>query len=573
VVPSLPRSVVLDRAALELADVDVVQERLEPQRYFPPRQDDLGSLECSRKAGVDAEVELHLRQLFPQEPRLRAALLGQGDRNRGIAVDPVLEVEGRFPVTGQHVQLHGAQAIRAVSRSLRGVWSNGSMAPQIEELPDNKVRLTVDVPKADVHHAVEHAASDLASSVKIPGFRKGKVPMPVLVNRIGKERLYSEAIESHIAAWYSNAVATARIRPADQPELDYELPDSEDQDWRFTATVPVLPKPEVVDWKQLQVPYAEPEIPEDLVDHELNVLRSTVAELAPVSDRPAQAGDSIVLDLNTDDGGGQKDYVVELGSGRLIPELEEGLVGMSAGETKEIALERAGEEEPVKVEAVVKEIKEKVLPELDDELARSASEFDTLDELRADIGQRIREQVEAEVDEAFRRAVLDRLVEASNVQVTGPLVDARTRTLLRELDAVLQRSGGSLDAYLQMSGDSPENLVARLQEQAAASVAGELVLETAADQLGIQVSDEEVDQAFRDRFEEGDRIIEQARAAGAYDTERENMRLARALDTIAQEVERIPPEQAAAREAIWTPDKEKPATDTKLWTPGTKEPA
>jgi trigger factor len=222
----------------------------------------------------------------------------------------------------------------------------------------------------------------------------------------------------------------------------------------------------------------------------------------------------------------------------------------------------------VKVEAVVKEIKEKVLPELDDELARSASEFDTLDELRADIGQRIHDQVEAEVDEAFRRAVLDRLVEASNVQVTGPLVDARTRTLLRELDGVLQRSGGSLDAYLQMSGDSPENLVARLQQQAAASVAGELVLEAAADQLGIEVSDEEVDEAFRDRFEEGDRIIEQARAAGAYDTERENMRLARALDTIAQEVERIPPEQAAAREAIWTPDKEKPATDTKLWTPG-----
>ena len=102
------------------------------------------------------------------------------------------------------------------------------------------------------------------------------------------------------------------------------------------------------------------------------------------------------------------DYVVELGSGRLIPELEEQLVGMSAGETKEIELERAGEEEPMKVEAVVKEIKEKVLPELDDELARSASEFDTLDELRADIEQRIREQIEAEVNEAFRRAALDK---------------------------------------------------------------------------------------------------------------------------------------------------------------------
>jgi trigger factor len=246
---------------------------------------------------------------------------------------------------------------------------------------------------------------------------------------------------------------------------------------------------------------------------------------------------------------------------------------MNAGETKEIQLDRAGEEEGVKVEAAVKEIKEKVLPELDDELARSASEFDTLEELRADIEQRIRDQIEAEVDEAFRRATLDRLVQASNVQVSGPLVDARTRTLLRELDAVLQRSGGSLDAYLQMSGDSPENLVARLQEQAAASVAGELVLEAAADQLGIEVSEEEVDEAFRDRFEEPDKIIEQARAAGAYDTERENMRLARALDRIVEEVERIPPEQAAARDAIWTPDKEKPTTETKLWTPGSKEPA
>ncbi len=441
------------------------------------------------------------------------------------------------------------------------------MATQVEELPDNKVRLTVDVPSADVHHAVEHAASDLASSVKIPGFRKGKVPMPVLRSHIGKDRLFGEAIESHISGWFWNAATRERIRPVEQPELDYELPDSEENDWHFTATVSVLPKPELADWTKVQVPYAEPEVPADLVEHELNVLRSTVAELAPAEGRPAAPGDTVVVDLVTDDGG-ERDYVVELGSGRLIPELEDQLTGMSTGETKEIELDQAGAAEPIKVHAVVKEIKEKVLPELDDELARSASEFDTIDELRADIEQRIREQIEAEVDEAFRRAALDRLVEASKVQVSGPLVDARTRTLLSELDAVLQRSGGSLEAYLQMSGDSAEDLIRRLRDQAAASVAGELVLEAAADQLGIQVSDEEVDQAFRDRFEEPDKIIEQARAAGAYDTERESMRLSRALDRIAAEVERIAPEQAAAREAIWTPDKEKPTTETKLWTPG-----
>jgi trigger factor len=446
------------------------------------------------------------------------------------------------------------------------------MSAQVEELPENKVRLTVDVPSADVHHAVEHAASDLAESVKIPGFRKGKVPLPVLVSRIGKERLYSEAIESHIAGWYGNAVARARIRPAEQPQLDYELPTSDDQDWRFTATVSVLPKPAVADWTKLQVPYAEAEVPEDYVDHELSVLRSTVAELSPVEDRPAQQGDTVVIDLVAGDGG-QRDYVVELGSGRLLPELEDQLAGLTAGETKELELDRPGEEDPAPVQVTMKEIKEKVLPPADDDLARSASEFDTLDELRGDIEQRIREQLEAEADESFRRATLDRLVEASNVQVEGPVVDARTRTLLRELDGVLRRSGGSLDAYLQLSGESAEALVARLREQAAASIAGEMLLEAAADQLGITVSDEEVDASFRDRFDEADDVIAQAREAGVYESEREAMRLARALDHITAEVEKIPPEQAAAREAIWTPDKEKPKTETKLWTPGSKEPA
>jgi len=442
------------------------------------------------------------------------------------------------------------------------------MSAQVEELPDNQVRLTVDVPSADVHHAVEHAASDLAESVKIPGFRQGKVPMPVLVNRIGKERLFTEAIESHIAGWYSNAVARTRIRPAEQPQLDYELPANDDQDWRFTATVSVLPKPTVADWKQLQVPYAEPDVPEDYVEHELNVLRSTIAELSPVEDRPAQQSDTVVIDLVAGDGG-QRDYVVELGTGRLLPELEEQLVGMSLGETKDVQLERPGEEAAAPVQVVMKDIKEKVLPPLDDELARSASEFDTLHELRADVEQRLREQLEAEADEAFRRATLERLVAASNVQASGPLVDARTRTLLRELDSVMRRSGGSLDAYLQLSGESAENLVTRLREQAAASVAGELLLEAAADELGIVVTDEEVDEAFRERFEDADTVLEQAREAGAYDSEREAMRLARALDRITAEVERIPPEQAEAREQIWTPDKEKPKTDTKLWTPGT----
>jgi trigger factor len=444
------------------------------------------------------------------------------------------------------------------------------MSTQVEELPDNKVRLTVDVPQADVHHAVEHAASDLAESVKVPGFRKGRVPMPVLVSRIGKERLYDEAIQSHIAGWYGDAVARTGIRPAEQPQIDYELPESDDEGWRFTATVSVLAKPDVADWTKLQVPYAEPELPEDIVDHELEVLRSTVAELAPVEGRAAQLGDTTVVDLVSDDDA-RRDYVVELGSGRLLPEIEEQLVGMAAGETKKIQLDADNGVAPV--EATMKEIKEKLLPPLDDELARSASEFETFAELRADVEQRVREQLDAEAETEFRRHTLDRLIEATNVRVSGPLVDSRTRALLREFDAVLRRSGTTIEGYLAASGDTAENLIARLREQAAASIAGELVLEAVADQFGIEVPDEDVDEVFRARFDEADKVIEQARTAGIYESERENIRLARALDRVADEVERIPPEQAAAREAIWTPDKEKPATETKLWTPGSKEPA
>src|SRR5207237_3486576 len=132
-----------------------------------------------------------------EELRSFAPPLGQRDRHGRIAVDALFDVQRGFAVASDHVEPH--------EPSLRHVWSNGRMAPVVEELPDNKVRITVDVPGEDVHHAVEHAASDLAQTVKIPGFRQGKVPMPVLVSRIGKERLYTEAIESHIGAWSWNA--------------------------------------------------------------------------------------------------------------------------------------------------------------------------------------------------------------------------------------------------------------------------------------------------------------------------------------------------------------------------------
>src|SRR5690242_15197930 len=119
---------------------------------------------------------------------------------------------------------------------------------QIEELPDNQVRLSVEVPIADIQHAVDHATDDLAGSVKIPGFRRGKVPKPVLLARVGRERVMAEAVESHIGGWYRNAVASSRLMPIAQPAYDYDLPESPDSTFSFTATVAVQPTPEPADW-------------------------------------------------------------------------------------------------------------------------------------------------------------------------------------------------------------------------------------------------------------------------------------------------------------------------------------
>jgi trigger factor len=443
----------------------------------------------------------------------------------------------------------------------------------VEELPENRVKLTVQVPSHDVHHAVEHAASDLAQTAKIPGFRKGKVPRQLLVQKVGKERLMAEAIDSHIGGWFWNAATRNRLRPVAQPEFDFELPENDDADWQFTATVRVQEKPELPDWSTLEVGAIEPEVPEELVQRELDALRATVAELIPVDGRPVGAEDTVIVDLVSPSGEERRDYVVELGRGAVVDEIESGVVGMSAGETKEIAFELMGDEQQA-VTLTVKEIKEKKLPDVDDELARSASEFETLAELRTDIETRLLEQISEEVEAQFRSDAIDTLVDASKVNAGGPLVEARTRELLRGLAQQVESRGVQLETYLAMTGQSPEQLISRLEDEARRSVGRELVLEAAAEKLGIQVGDEEVEALVREQAdlldENADETLERLRESGRFETLREDMRLRNALDRVVAEVKRIPRELADAREAIWTPEKEKQQTETKLWTPGSQ---
>jgi trigger factor len=443
------------------------------------------------------------------------------------------------------------------------------MNPAVEQLSDDKVKLTVDVPAHDVHHAVEHAANDLAATVRIPGFRKGKVPRPILMQRVGKERLYSEAVESHIGGWFWNAATRARVNPIAQPEYEYELPASESEDWRFSATVEVQPKPEPADWTQLEVPKHEAEVPVEAVQAELEALQKTVGELVAVEGRPAEDGDTAVIDLISEDGSAQRDYVVDLGSERLVEEIENGIRGLSTGESREIAYELAdGGRRSASV--TLKDLKQRVLPPLDDELAKAASEFDTLDELRDEIEGRLRGEVEEELDGLFRAAAVDELVKATKFTAAGPLVEARTRELLNGLARSLQSRGIDANAYLQLTGQSPEMLDTRLRGEAAMSVAREVVLEAVADKLGIQVSDDDIRAELREAGET-DEDIEQFVAEGGADRVRDDIRLKKALDRVAAEVQPIAPELHEAREAIWTPEQEQASETPKLWTPGSKE--
>jgi trigger factor len=439
---------------------------------------------------------------------------------------------------------------------------------KVEELPESRVRLDVEVPEEDVAHAFEHAATDMADSLRLPGFRKGKAPVPVVVARVGREAVWQEALRGHLDSWFWSAAETSGIRPVASPEVEFDgLPD-DGGTFKFSATVAVMPKPEVADWTTLEVPFAEAEVPSEIVDAELDRLRETVAELAPVEDREVQEGDTVVLDILGEGVPPQRDYVTEVGADRLVNEIDDALPGMKRGETKSVEIQ--GDEGQLTVEVNVKEIKEKVLPEADDELARSASEFETLQELRAEIESRLLEQLTEELEIRFREAA----VNASEVETVEPLVERRTAELWSGIARSLQMRGISTETYLTMTGQSADEVVARLRAEAEQSLARELVLDAAASKLDVEVPDEEIDELIESQSEEGDDVAESKRLLqenGGYERIRADLRLKKALDEIVAGVKRIPVELAAARDKLWTPEKEKEGTMMNIWTPGSEE--
>jgi trigger factor len=424
--------------------------------------------------------------------------------------------------------------------------------------------------------------------MRVPGFRKGKVPPPVVIRRLGREAVLDEALRSALGTWYADAIDGAGIAPVGEPDLDLKDLPPEGQPLQFSIEIGVRPAAKLGQYRGLEVGRREPTVEDAQIDEEVERLRDRLATLDTV-DRPAQNGDHVVIDyVGTVDreefeGGTGRDQLLELGSGRLVPGFEEQLVGASAGEERNVqvtfpedypAPELAGKEAQFAV--TVSEVKEKRLPEPDDEFASEAAGFDTLAELREDIAGRLRQGDERAVEREFGDAVIEAAVAESDVEVPDKLVHARAHELLEDTWAMLARQGISKEAYLRITGRDEETLAHEAEPEAAAALKREAVLAAIVDAEGIEPSDDQLREALEPTAERQgttvEQLFEQLSDAGRLDRLRREVATRQAIELLVGEAKPITVEQAKARQKLWTPGKEDPAHPERgsgqLWTPG-----
>jgi trigger factor len=451
----------------------------------------------------------------------------------------------------------------------------------VTELPESRVRVQAEVGAAEVEKRVHQAARELGRSMRVPGFRAGKVPPPVIIKRVGREAVLDEAVRDSIGRWYSAAIDAAKIVPVGEPDLDITDRPREGEPLRFSIEIGVRPKATLGDYKGLEVGRREPEAGDEEIDAEIEQLRDRTAKLETV-ERAAADGDFVVMDyLGTLDGepfaGGEgRDQMIELGSGRLVPGFEEQLSGAQAGDERTVTItfpDDYGAEDLKGREAqfavTVKEIKEKQLPPLDDDLAVEAG-FDTLDELRSDIRDRLTEQQKSQIEAEFREAALDSVVAGASVDVPDALVEARSQELWDQMAHSLSHQGISKDAYLRISGRTEEQIVADGREDARRSLEREAVLAAIVDAEGIEPSEEEVLEAVERLTgrRPNAKALSRLRDSGRLDGVKADLAQRRALDLIAESANPISVDQAKARDKLWTPGQDRPAGTSQLWTPG-----
>ena len=382
-----------------------------------------------------------------------------------------------------------------------------SVKTSITELPDSRVRLEAEVPAEEVERRIQEVAQRLGRQLRIPGFRKGKVPPPVVIRRLGREAVLDEAVQSFLGTWSLDAIDGADINPIGRPRVDLgDLP-KQGEPLAFAIEIGVRPEAQLGTYKGLEVRRREPSVEDSAVDAEIETLRERVGTLETV-ERPAQSGDSVVIDyLGRIDGeafaGGEgRDQLLELGSDRFIPGFEEQIVGASAGDQREVTVTfpedypgDLGGKEAV-FEVTVNEVKAKQLPELDDDFAVEAGGFDTVAELRADIEKRMREGEEAAIEREFEEAVVDAAVAHATLEVPGELVHERAHELLQETMSALTARGISKEMYLRITGKDEETLAHEAEPEAEKALRREAVLAALVAAEQITPSDEDLQAAL-----------------------------------------------------------------------------
>ena len=369
----------------------------------------------------------------------------------------------------------------------------------------NMVKLTIEVAEDEFEKAVEKAYQKNKNKISLQGFRKGKAPRKMIEKMYGPAIFYEDAANELIPDAYANAVEEGKVEVVAQPEINVVQIES-GKPFIFEAVVAVKPEVKLGEYKGIEVEKKTAEVTAEEIDAELEKVREQNARMITVDDRAALDGDTVTIDFEgfVDDvafeGGKGEDHPLTLGSGTFIPGFEEQLVGKSVGDDVDVnvtfpeeyqAKELAGKDAVFKVK--VKEIKVKELPELDDELAQDVSDFDTIDEYKADVEKKLLSQKEDTLKREKEEAVVAKIVENAEMDIPEPMIDSQVRQMTQEFAQRIQAQGLSLEQYMQFTGMNPQKMVEEMKPQALKSIQSRLVLEAIVKAENIVASDEDIE--------------------------------------------------------------------------------
>ena len=368
-------------------------------------------------------------------------------------------------------------------------------------------KVTVEITRAELEPSMNKVYLKVRKDITMPGFRKGKVPRMVIEAAYGKHVFFEDAVEEMFPDIYKECVLTQDMKPVGRPGVS-KLDIGDDDSVTLVIETDLYPEVTLGQYKGLEVEKTDAEVSESEIDAEVERMAQNVARITTV-DRAAAEGDTAVIDFEgfkdgvAFAGGKGEDYELKLGSHTFIPGFEEQVVGMSAGEEKDINVtfpeyyhEKSLAGAPVVFKVKVREVKETVVPEKDDEFVKDVSEFDTMAELRADIEKRIRDEKQAGIDRAFENAAIEKAVANMTVEIPDSMVEEELERQMERMDYELRSQGASLEAYAQMMGGNMDNIKNSLRPGALSSVKTNVMLDAVVDAEKIEVTEEECEEEY-----------------------------------------------------------------------------